>query len=107
MKNFKVSEAEDTPKLKISAAEFTKLRPACELWIEGANKLFCTEFTNMPECLVDKDVHVYHNDKSDILTVIAPKRRYDEPKNVDGLVIDLSVVIRSKVAVLVTFRHQY
>ena len=47
MKIFKVAEAEDTTKMKISAAKLTKLKPACELRSDASRKLFCTAFTRM------------------------------------------------------------
>ena len=40
---------------KVSPAEVTKLRPACEVRSGTARQLFCQEFTNILECLVDKE----------------------------------------------------
>ena len=61
-----------------------------------AKNTFSQEFTRVPECLI-KDGRPYHSDKSDILEVIAPKSKAANPTEVvvGGLVIDLSMIIRS------------
>ena len=64
----------------------------------------------MPECLVDKDGNSFHSDKSDLLKIIAPKTTQVSPvlpEKADGLVIDLSVVIRSEAAVIKTSENSY
>ena len=57
----------------------------------------------MPECLVDKEGCSYHNEKSLLLKVIDPEsaqvHRLSSAK-ADGLVVDLSVVMRSEAAVI-------
>lgn len=64
----------------------------------------------MPECLVDKEGCSYHNDKSLLLKVIDPESaqvpRLSSAK-ADGLVVDLSVVMRSEAAVIKTSEYTY
>jgi len=64
----------------------------------------------MPECLVDKEGCSYHNDKSLLLKVIDPEsaqvHRLSSAK-ADGLVVDLSVVMRSEAAVIKTSEYTY
>ena len=72
MKHWKVAASQSTEKIKLIAAELTKLRAASEVRIEAAQELFSKEFTNMPVCLVYKDGNVYHSEKSDILKDIDP-----------------------------------
>ena len=64
----------------------------------------------MPECLVDKEGCSYHNDTSLLLKVIDPESaqvpRLSSAK-ADGLVVDLSVVMRSEAAVIKTSEYTY
>ena len=104
MSNWQTAKAKPISKLKLSNAELTKLRP------EASCELFKQEFTNMPECLVDKDGDPFHGVKSEILKVIAPKENALEDgvfKEADGLVFDISVEIRSETAVLNTAEYTY
>ena len=66
MRHWKIAVALSSSKIKLSTAELTKLRPACEDRSEAARKLVAQEFTNMPECLVSKEGDHFHGDKSDI-----------------------------------------
>ena len=110
MKNWKSAVAQSSSKIKLTPAELTKLRPECEVRSEAARQLFCQEFTNMPECFVDKEGNPFHSDKSDLLKVIAPKTTQVPTvplDKTDGLVIDLSVIIRSEAAVINTSDYSY
>ena len=80
----------------------TKLRDSCDVRNVLAKQKFGQEFTRVPECLI-KDGRPYRSNKSDILEVIAQKSKADKPTEVvvGGLVIDLSMIIRSE-AVAVT-----
>ena len=57
----------------------------------------------MPECFVDKEGGSYHNDKSPESTQVS---RLSSAK-ADGLVNDLSVIIRSEAAVIKTSKYTY
>ena len=105
MRKWKEAASRSSSKIKISLAELTKLRSACEVRSEAARQLFCQELTNMPECLVDKEGCSYHNDKSLLLKVIAPESTQVNclsSEKADSLVVDLSVVMRSEAAVIKT-----
>ena len=110
MRNWKLAVAQSLTKIKLSPAELTKLRPACEVRSEAARQLFCQEFTNMPECFVNKEGDAFHGDKADILKVIAP-RSTQQPADLsnyaDSVVIDLSVIIRSEASVIKTSEYTY
>ena len=110
MSKWQTSKAKPISKLKLSNAELTKLRPACEIRPEAARELFKQEFTNMPECFVDKDGDPFHGVKSEILKVIAPKENALEHgifKEADGLIFDISVEIRSEAAALNTSDYTF
>ena len=93
-----------SPKIALSSILITKLRDACCKREEAAKQLFCSEFTNVPECLATKDGKPYHSTKSDLLQIIAPKTEENKAEYpggpIDALVIDFSVVIRSEAAVI-------
>ena len=57
--------------------------------------------------LVNKDGDPFHGDKADLLNVIAPKGSVVSKDNFDGLLVDLSVVIRSEAAVVKTSQYSY
>ena len=105
MRKWTEAASSSSSKIKICLGELTKLRSACEVRREAAKQLFCQEFTNMPECLVVKKGGSYHNDQSLFLKFIAPEST-QVPRlllaKADGLVVDLSVVMRSEAAVIKT-----
>ena len=110
MRNWKLAVYQSSSKIKLSAAELTKLRAACEVRSEAARKLFSQEFTNMPESLVDKEGEAFHGDKADLLKVLAPKTAQlsQEPFNqAECLIVDLSVIIRSEAAVINTSKYTF
>ena len=60
-------------------------------------KVFQGEWTGIPECFIKKDCTPYHNTKSLILDCIASdKIESSHHPNVEELIVDLSVVIRSQ-----------
>ena len=71
MRKWKEAASWSSSKIKISPAELTKLRPACEVRSEAAQQLLCQESINMPECLVEKEGGSYHNHESIRVKVIA------------------------------------
>ena len=96
------SISDESPQIKLTSTIMTKLRDACDVRNVLAKKTFSQEFTRVPEGLI-KDGRPYHSNKSDILEVIATKSKTANPTElmVGGLVIDLSMIIRSE-AVAVT-----
>ena len=66
------SVSEKSPQVKLTPVMLTKLRDACEMHKGFAMKLFKTELTGVPECLV-KDGNPYHNQKSQLLDIISPQ----------------------------------
>ena len=86
----------ENPRIKISSASLTKLRDACSFRRSEVKESFKSELTNVPECMT-KDGKPYHSSKSKILDIVSniafPKR---EILNGAGLVVDLSVVIRTR-----------
>ena len=86
----------DSPQLKFSATNLTKIRDACQLRVGLGRQLFCEDFTRVPECMF-KDGEAYHSSKSDLLELITPKSAVVDREviNAEGLVVDLSAVIRS------------
>ena len=91
----------DSPQIKLMPAILTKVRDACDVRKDAAKDLFCQEFTKVPECLV-KDGKPFHNNKSDLLDIIAPKTEIVDKDSViaQGLVVDLSVIIRSEASIV-------
>ena len=96
------SISEESPQIKLTPTIVTKLRDACDVRNVLAKNIFSQEFTRVLECLI-KDGRPYHSNKSDILEAIAPNSKAANPTElvVGGLVIDLSMRIRSE-AVAVT-----
>ena len=97
-----------TPCLKITDSMFIKLRDACIHRTNVARDLFVNEISGAPECFLDKKAQEpYHNSKSAILDCIV-KEYVSNLLNADGLIIDLSFVIRSQISVVnkgVTFNE--
>ena len=59
------------------------------------------EITGLPECIVDKKTcKTYHNAKSLIVHLIAGKDCNTTVPNAEGLVVDLSVIIRAQAAII-------
>ena len=86
----------DSPQIKFSPTNLTKIRDACIIRVGLGRQLFDEEFTRVPECMF-KDGEAYHNNKSDLLELITPTSAVVERDMIDaeGLVVDLSAVIRS------------
>ena len=95
------SISDESPQIKLTPTILTKFRDACDVRNVLAKNTFSQEFTRVPECLI-KDGRPYHSNKSDILEVIAPKSKAANPTEVvvRGLVIDLSMIIRSETVVV-------
>ena len=94
-----MSIGDTSPQIKLTPATITKLRDACDVREDLARKLFKTEFTGVPECLV-KDGKPYHNQKSQLLDIIStPENEQTScPPGMHGLIVDLSVLIRAEAA---------
>ena len=54
-----------------SYAMIAKLRAACEARVESSQKLFCQEFTNVAENMVNTEEKPYHSTKCKLLDIIA------------------------------------
>ena len=54
-----------------SYAMIAKLRAACEARVESSRKLFCQEFTNVAENMVNTEGKPYHSTKCKLLDIIA------------------------------------
>ena len=71
-----------------------KLRAACDEGKKSSLELFAYEFTDVPECLVNKEGNPYNGTEIYILKIIGPQAKQDtlhSPTAFNGLVIDISV----------------
>ena len=90
----------ECPCLKITESMFIKFRDACVHRSDAAKESFVNEISGAPECFLDKKAQEpYHNAKSSILDCIV-KEYITESPNADGLVIDLSLIVRAQVSVI-------
>ena len=85
------------PQIKLYPKIITTLRAACELRPEASKEMISQEFTGVPECLYDEEGKPLHSGKSELLKVLVPISipALQLPHQVDGLIIDASVVIKS------------
>ena len=89
----------ENPRIAISDQMYNKIRDACKFRPTEAKDLFLGEMTWLPECFVKKDDGTpYYNAKSDIVPIISDGCIAPVGK-VDGLIIDLSVIIRAQAAI--------
>ena len=86
----------DSVQIKFSQINLTKIRDALLIRVSIGKNLFKDEFTRVPESMF-KDGEAYHNNKSDLLQLITPIAAMVKSDGIDanGLVVDLSTVIRS------------
>ena len=96
--------------LKLSTDMLTKSRAACDVRKNAAKQVFSYEFTCVPECLVDKLRNAYHSNNADIIKIAAPKlddASLQEPLTFEGLVVDISAIIRSEASVITATNYTY
>ena len=101
-----VSEAVYSPQIKLSPSIITKLQAACESRAEPAKKIFEQEFTNVPECFIDKEGKPFHSSKSELFKTLIPSSE-NVPRTFDGLIVDVSVIVRSLATVINTSNFTY
>ena len=83
-----------SPQIKLSSTNITKLQEACDSRPECARKVFEYEFTKVPECFIDVKGKLFHSSKSSLFTKLIPGSE-SSPQTADGLIVDVSVIIRS------------
>ena len=66
-----------------------------------AKSVFEGEWTGLPECFVSKDGSTYHNSKSVIINYLVHEEVPPIPETA-GLVVDLSLIMRSQASVVNT-----
>ena len=89
----------ESPSIKITESMFIKMRDSCTYRTESMKECFSSEISGVPECFLDKKgKEPYHNPKSKILDCMV-KQASPNITDVDGLVVDLSLIIRTKISV--------
>ena len=86
-------------KILVTEQMFNKVRDACKYRPLRAKIIFQGEMSGLPECFVKKDGTPYHNPKSKILVNII-EGCITPVSNVEGLIVDLSVIISAQAAIL-------
>ena len=90
-----------SPCITITEQMFSKIRDACKFLISQAKSLFMGEISCLPECFVNKkDATPYHNAKAAIIPLITEGCVRPISDDVEGLIVDLSVIIRAQSAII-------
>ena len=87
--NLKSVLINDSPQVKLTPTMFNKLRDACEIRVEAARNIFSQEFTNVPECFINKEGKAFHSNKSDLLSIIAPVPSTQDSLECPKILLDL------------------
>ena len=82
------------------------MQEACESRADHARKIFGQEFTKVPECFIDKDGKPFHSSKSELFKTLIPSSE-NVPVKSEGLIVDVSVIVRILGAVINTSDFTY
>ena len=93
------SVAAYSPQIKVSLTNLTKLQEACDSRPDLAQKVFDYEFTRVPECFIDAKGKPFHSGKSKLFTKLIPGSE-SGPPTANGLIVDISTIIRSHAAIV-------
>ena len=91
----------ENPRITITEQMYNKIRDACIFRVSEAKSLFTGEISGLPECFVNKkDATPYHNTKAAIIPLITEGCVRPTSDDVEGLIVDLSVIIRAQSAII-------
>ena len=88
-----------SPQIKVSSTNLIKLQDACDARTDCVQKVFDFEFTRVPECFIDTKGKPFHSSKSNLFTKLIPGLE-SGPQKADGLIVDISSIIRSQAAIV-------